>query len=80
MALIKRTQIVTERIPIRLPIQAKGEIAALHKLADKQEVDFAASLANTVMDGLKTLRAELEGLDKKPSQHVNGVATHKVDA
>lgn len=80
MALIKRTQIVTERIPIRLPIQAKGEIAALHKLADKHQVDFAASLAGTVMDGLKTLRAELEGLDRKPANDVNGAVHSKAGA
>lgn len=81
MALVRITHTDTVTINLRVPVPVKQEMLALRKLADKYAVDFTATLADRVADALKEIRSEIEGLDKKPSQHVNGAATsHKVEA
>jgi hypothetical protein len=80
MKLVKITKVVTDTIAIRVPLQVKAEFESLRKLAKKHEVDLTASLAESLEHIFKEFRAELEGLDKKPAQHVNGALHSKADA
>jgi hypothetical protein len=80
MKLVKVTKVVTDTITIRVPLRVKTEFEALRKLAKKHEVDFTATLGESIEHAFKEIRSEIEALDKKPAAHVNGTANHKAEA
>jgi hypothetical protein len=80
MKLVKVSKVATDTITIRIPLPLKTEFESLRKLARKHDVDFTATLAESIERAFKEFRAELEGLERKPPAHVNGAATHKADA
>jgi hypothetical protein len=79
MALVKLTHNETVTINLRVPLPVKQEMLALRKLADKYDVDFTATLAGHVANALRAIRTEIEALDKKSSQHVNGAVVNQKD-
>jgi hypothetical protein len=72
MKLVKVTKVVTDTITLRVPLNVKAEFEALRKLARKHEVDFTTTLAESIAQIFKEIRAEIEALDKKAVMHVNG--------
>jgi hypothetical protein len=74
MALIKQASVPTTLISVRVPTQVKAELATLRKAAEKNGFDFTATLAAMFEGNLKTIRSELDALDKKSANHANGAA------
>jgi hypothetical protein len=72
MALLKQTYIPTTLVSVRVPISVKAELATLRKAAEKNGFDFTATLAAMFEGNLKTIRSELDALDRKPASHANG--------
>jgi hypothetical protein len=79
MPLVKLIHNETVTINLRVPLPVKQEMLALRKLSDKYDVDFTATLAGHVANALRAIRTEIEALDKKSSQHVNGAVVNQKD-
>lgn len=80
MALIKLTKTATDTVTIRVPLPVKAELNALKKLAEKNDMDFGASIADTFAHGLAALRAEIESLDRKAGSNGHHASNGKPDA
>ena len=80
MTVLKRKQEPTTTTSIRIPGSLKAEMDELRKLAEKAGVDFTATLSELVVQGLKTIRSELESVERKPGVHANGTASSPKDA
>ena len=73
MTLVKRKHQPTTTITLRVPLELKGELEALRKLAIKADVDFIASIGELIMMAFKEMRGELEAMTGK-GVHANGHA------
>jgi hypothetical protein len=71
---------LTDTVTIRVPLAVKAELTALKKLAEKNDIDFGASIADTFADGLAALRAEIEGLDRKAGSNGHHASSAKLDS
>ena len=74
MPLVKKTKVVTDMISLRVPLALKTEFIALRKLAEKHDIDFSATIADTFAASLAVVRSEMEGLDRKGSAHTSNGA------
>jgi hypothetical protein len=72
--IIKHTHVETDTITLRVPVATQMEFTALRKLAKKADVDLTATLAEAIAAVFKTVRGEIEALDRKSSVHANGAS------